>query len=76
MKISNRVKRNIAAGLMVIGLVCTIVRVWELIMAPESGKTWVNLGAIMLATYFCLDRFRILQRRIKQGCKYGPRPTP
>lgn len=66
MKISNRVKRNIALALLVIGLGCTIARVWQLLMEPASGKAWLELAAILVPTYFCFDRVKILQRRMKQ----------
>ena len=73
MKVSNRVKRNISLVLLVIGLACTVARIWYVVMDPSSGKAWFNLFGIIVLTYICFDRVRELQKRIRKGIVFGSR---
>lgn len=67
MKISNPVKRNISLTLLIVGIMCIIARAWELILTPTSGKLWFELISIIILTYICFYRFRILQKRVRKG---------
>ncbi len=71
MKISNRVRRNIAFVLFLVGIACTAARGWELFMSPANGRTWFNLCSIIILTYICFDRLRTLHARVKQGIRFG-----
>ncbi len=73
MKISNPVKRNISLTLMIVGIMCIIARAWEVILTPTSGKLWFELISIIILTYICFDRFRILQKRVRKGIIFGTR---
>jgi len=69
--VSNKVKRNISATLLAVGIMCVIARAWEVAISPESGKAWFELCSIILITYLCFDNFRIYNRRLKNGIMYG-----
>lgn len=69
--ISNTVKRNISATLLVVGLFCIIGSIWDVVMEPKSGKAWFDLGGIVLLTYLCFDNFMTYRRRVKDGIKFG-----
>lgn len=69
--VSNQVKRNISATLLVIGIICIIARIWGVIIAPKSGMAWFELAGITLLTYLCFDNFCIYYRRVKKGIKFG-----
>lgn len=71
MKICNRVKRNISLTLTVVGIVCIISRVWDVAIAPLSVHAWFDLFGILLLTYICFDNYKIYQRRVKKGIKFG-----
>lgn len=71
MQISNRVKRNTSLTLSIVGLVCIVSRVWDVTIAPSSGKAWFDLFGILLLTYLCFDNYIIYRRRVKQGINYG-----
>lgn len=71
--VSNRVKRNISATLLVVGLLCIVGRAWAVAMAPKSGIAWLELCGVMLLTYLCFDNFLIYRRRLKNGIKFGDR---
>ncbi len=71
MKISNRVKRNISFVLLLIGIACTVARIWTVVVTPTSGQAWFELFGIVVITYLCLDRFLELQDRLKRGIKSG-----
>lgn len=73
MKINNRVRRNICFILLMVGVACIIARAWEVAMTPASRKAWFELSSIIILTYFCFDRFRILQKRVGKGIIYGAR---
>lgn len=73
MKISNRVKRNISAVLLVIGILCIIGRAFDVVIAPKSGMAWFHLGGIIILTYLCFDNLRIYHRRVKNGITFGNR---
>lgn len=69
--VSNQVKRNISATLLVVGIVCIIARIWDVITEPKSGMAWFELSGIILLTYLCFDNVVIYRRRIKNGIKFG-----
>ena len=69
--VSNQVKRNISATLLVIGIICIITRIWGVLIEPKSGMAWFELAGIILITYLCFDNFMIYRRRIKNGIKFG-----
>ena len=69
--ISNRVKRNASATLLVVGILCTMARVWGVIVTPKSGYAWFELFGIMVLTYLCFDNYCIYRRRVKNGIKFG-----
>lgn len=69
--VSNRVKRNISATLLVVGVIGIIARIWGVITEPKSGMAWFELGGMILLTYLCLDNFMIYRHRIKNGIKFG-----
>lgn len=69
--VSNRVKRNISATLLVVGILCVIARAWEVALTPKSGFAWFETGGMALLTYLCLDNFLIYRRRVKKGIKFG-----
>ncbi len=73
MRVSNRVKRNISATLCVVGVICIVGRIWEVVMEPKSGMGWFELGGMILLTYLCFDNFLIYRRRVKNGIKFGSR---
>lgn len=73
--VSNRVKRNISGTLLVIGCLCILGRIIDVIDTPASARAWFQLCGILLLTYLCFDDFRIYRRRIKAGIKFGDRPT-
>lgn len=72
-RISNRVKRNIYAALLVVGGGCMIVRGWEVAMNPTSGSAWFELSGITLLTYLCFDSYMVYRRRVKNGILFGRR---
>lgn len=65
MKVSNRVKRNISFVLVIVGMVCTVARIWDVITSPASGWAWFQLLGIIMLTYLCFDNFQMYRRRIK-----------
>ena len=67
----NRVKRNISLTLTVVGIVCIISRVWDVTIVPLSVHAWFDLLGILLLTYICFDNYKIYQRRVKKGIKFG-----
>ena len=69
--ISNTVKRNISATLLVVGVLCIIARIWGVVIEPKSVMAWFELGGMTLLTYLCFDNFMIYRRRIKNGIKFG-----
>lgn len=69
--VSNQVKRNISATLLVVGVICIIARIWGVLIEPKSYKAWFELAGIILLTYLCFDNFMIYRRRIKNGIKFG-----
>lgn len=69
--VSNRVKRNISATLLVIGIISIIARIWGVLIEPKSVMAWFELASIILLTYLCFDNFMIYRRRIKNGIKFG-----
>ena len=71
MQISNRVKRNISLTLLVIGLICIAFRIWDVALAPSSGRAWFNLFSIVVLTYLCFDNYLIYRSRVKKGIKFG-----
>lgn len=71
MQISNRVKRNTSLTLSIVGLVCSVSRIWDVIIAPSSVQAWFHLFGILLLTYICLDNYLIYRHRVKQGIKFG-----
>ncbi|MDE5877379.1 MAG: hypothetical protein K2H47_07800 [Muribaculaceae bacterium] len=73
MKLSNPVKRNISLTLLIVGIMCIIGRIWEIVMDPTSVKLWFELVSIIILTYICFDRFRVLQKRVRQGIIFGTR---
>lgn len=73
MKISNRVKRNIAFVLLLVGITCIIAQAWDVIVNPTSGRAWFELFGITVMTYYCLNRLQDLQNRLKRGIKFGAR---
>ena len=66
MKISNRVKRNISFALVIVGMVCTVARIWDVITSPASLWAWFQLFGIVMLTYLCFDNFQMYHRRIKK----------
>lgn len=64
--ISDRVKRNISAICIVIGTVCVISRVWEVIISPKSGSAWFELSGSILILFICIDSYINYRRRIKK----------
>ena len=71
--VSNRVKRNISATLVFIGIMCIAGRAWDVVMAPESGKAWFKLCGIIILTYLCFDSFCNYRRLVKNGVVKGNR---
>ncbi len=71
MRISNRVRRNISFGLLMVGVACVIARAWDVAREPSSGHAWFELCGIIIITYICLGRFRVLQHRVRRGITYG-----
>lgn len=71
MQLSNRVKLNISAILSIVGLVCIVSRIWNVVLAPSSGRAWFELFSIVVLTYICFNNFFIYRRRIKKGIKFG-----
>ena len=59
MQISNRVKRNTSATLSIVGLVCIVSRIWDVALAPSSGRAWFDLFSIVVLTYICFDNYLI-----------------
>lgn len=73
MKVSNRVKRNLALTMSITGCIIIAARGWEVAMAPTSGKAWFELTGIMLLTWLSHDNFRKYNRRVKAGIKFSQR---
>lgn len=73
MRISNRVRRNVAFTLLLVGITCIIARAWQVVIDPSSGSAWFQLVGIIILTYICFDRFRELNNRVKQGILFGRR---
>ena len=71
MQISNRVKRNIFLTLLIVGLASIAGRVWDVVMAPSSGRAWFDLAGIVVITYLCFDNYKTYRRRVRQGIKFG-----
>lgn len=67
--LSNRVKRNISATLLGVGILCVIARAWNLAMTPKSGYAWFETGGMALLTYICLDNYLIYRRRVRNDKK-------
>ena len=67
--LSNRVKRNISATLLVVGILCVVARAWNLAMTPKSGYAWFETGGMALLTYICLDNYLIYRRRVRNDKK-------
>lgn len=71
MQISNRVKRNIFLTLLIVGLASIAARIWDVAMAPSSGRAWFDLAGIVVITYLCFDNYMIYRRRVRHGIKFG-----
>lgn len=71
--VSDKVKRNISATLLVVGVLCIIARIWGVVMAPKSGMAWFELAGMILLTYLCFDNFMIYRNRIRKGIMFGNR---
>lgn len=71
MRISNRTRRNISFTLTLIGLACTVVRLFDLLKTPDSGNAWFEFLSIAFLTGMCFDNFLIYLRRIRKGIFYG-----
>ncbi len=71
MKVSNRVKRNLALVLIVIGCMCIAGRAWDVAMELSSKMARFNLAGIVIITGACVDNFLIYRRRIKRGILFG-----
>ena len=71
MQISNRVKRNIFLTLLIVGLACIAARIWDVAMAPSSGRAWFDLAGTVVITYLCFDNYKTYRRRVRQGIKFG-----
>ena len=71
MRISNRVKRNTAFILMLVGIACIIARTWNLMTAPSSGKLWFDLFGSIIITFLCFDNYMLYRRRVKKGILFG-----
>ena len=67
--LSNRVKRNISATPLVVGILCVVARAWNLAMTPKSGYAWFETGGMALLTYICLDNYLIYRRRVRNDKK-------
>ncbi|MBD5175050.1 MAG: hypothetical protein HDT06_04455 [Bacteroidales bacterium] len=67
MKISLRVKRNISFSLMMLGVLCSLARGWDLAMNLTSGRAWFDFCGMLLLTYLCFDNFRDYCRRIRES---------
>ena len=65
MRISNRVKRNISLTLSIVGFVCIASQIWDVALAPSSGRAWFDLFSKVLLTYLCFDNYLIYRRRVK-----------
>lgn len=72
MKISNRVKRNIALTLFVVGLFCMGARSVNVIQNYTSFMAWFELVGITFLTWcICFDNFLIYRKRVKKGILFG-----
>ena len=67
MRISNRVKQNISLILFVLGLLCIISRIWDLILSPSSGWNWAYLICALVSTYIFAYLYFKFRRRVRQG---------
>lgn len=56
---------------MVVGVLCTVGRLWDVVMDPKSGHAWFELFGIIVLTYLCFDDFSTYRSRVKKGIKYG-----
>ncbi len=72
-RISNRVKRNISLTLFIVGIACTVFRVWDVVLTSSSGRAWLNLFGIVLPTLFCFDNYLTFRRRVRSGIRFGSR---
>lgn len=60
--LSCKVKRNISGTLSVVGVICVIARLWDVVMEPDSGRAWFDLCGMVVLTYLCFDSFMIYRR--------------
>ncbi len=67
MKVSNRFKRNLSAGLSLLGIVCVISRGWMLWENPSSGRAWFEFVGMIVITYCAIDRYRQLAKLVRAG---------
>ena len=51
--VSDRVKRNIFATLLAIGILCIVARIWGVATSPKSGHAWFELFGTVVITYLC-----------------------
>ncbi|MBD5220087.1 MAG: hypothetical protein HDS72_07660 [Bacteroidales bacterium] len=67
MKISLRVKRNISFSLMMLGVLCSLARGWDLAMNLTSGRAWFDFCGMLLLTYLCFDNFNGYRKRLSEN---------
>lgn len=61
--LSCKVKRNISGTLLVVGVICVIARLWDVVMEPDSGRARFELCGMGVLTYLCFDSFMIYRRK-------------
>lgn len=64
--VSNRLKRNKAGTLFVVGLLIIGVRASEVVADFSSGKAWFEFIGITVLTWLSYDNFSIYRRRSKK----------
>ena len=72
MAISNKVKRNLALGLVVLGCGIVVARIVDPIMSGSiDGWGWFDIFGACVVTLVAYSTFRRYNDRVKRGIKFG-----
>lgn len=72
MAISNKAKRNIALGLVILGCAIIIARIVDPIMSGSiDGWGWLDIISSCVVTLAAYSLFRRYNDRVKRGIRFG-----
>ena len=52
---------------MMLGVLCSLARGWDLAMNLTSGRAWFDFCGMLLLTYLCFDNFNGYRKRLSES---------